>query len=1075
MTSPGVSPSDSVPPVENRYRGAEPSQPVGSPSPSENGSAQEETVDLQFLHFLPDQVRTLVVGLLETRSYAFGDVIAAEGEPSDCLFLLAEGTVRVVKEDDTGTEVSLGLQGPGTTFGETGLLDGTPRSATVRASSAVKVLVLDAKVLDALMREYPAFRTALEAQRRFNVLNRFIRTRSVFATLSHSGTARLVAAMDQRAVDAGENVIAEGAPADALYVVQEGRLEVLSVEDGRSVTLRYLRAGDMFGESALEPGMRRTASVVAMEPTTLLSISGDDLRAIAGQFPALAERIDELVRSRRRLATVPLDFAEELLSVDAKTSERISEDTMDPGLSDAPDLPTAPPPTVHERRHRRRNRFPFVHQLDEMDCGAACLGMVARSYGRDVSLNFIRQESKVSVNGTTLRGLQRGGGAIGIETRAYRVSPGNLNTLVLPAIVHWEGNHWVVLWKVDDAHALIGDPAQSTRRLSRAEFDEAWTGYVAVMTPTAALEEAPLASSGLSWVLPFLRPHRKTIVFALILALVAAAAEVAIPIVSASITDDGILKHDRTVIVVLGGVLLGLAAMSALTLYRQRLALTRTTVSLDVASLDTLTETLIGVPMSYLETRKPGDIERRLTSIQQVNNALTTQGVSAVTALVQLILILVVMFVYSPVLGGAFSACLVTYMLLIRYAFIRIRPIYAALEHAFGSFAAKQVDLLKGLQSVKIVGRRPGIRASVTAALDDLATRRRIAAVAAGRLSASITGVGLAVTALFVFLGALWVVDGQFTFGQFVAFDLLVGLALVPAQLLASLWDDVQKSSVLLNRLQDVFEQEPEQAGRVDLSPVRTLGGHVELQRTSFAFDVDHTGQVRNEQSYVLRDLNLEITPGTTLGLVGRSGSGKSTLLKLLAGLIEPTSGRVLYDGIDMIGLDYGEMRRRIGFVEQSPYLFTATIAENIGLGDPDLDYAQVRRVAEVADAHAFIARLPLGYATPVGDGGLRLSGGQVQRVSIARALYWEPDVILLDEATSALDSESERKVKLSLDHVLEGRTALIVAHRMSTVRDADIIVVLDDGRIVEKGDHGALIKEDGLYAYLYAMQARTS
>ena len=354
VTTPGVSPSDSVPPVDTPYRGADATPAVGSPSPSQNGSPPEEMADLQFLHFLPDPVRNLVVGMLEPRAYAFGEVIAAEGEPSDCLFLLAEGTVRVVKEDETGAEVSLGLQGAGTTFGETGLLDGSPWSATVRASSAVKVLVLDAKVLGALMREYPAFRTALEDQRRLNVLNRFIRTRSVFATLSYSGTARLVAAMDQVTIDAGENVVAEGDPADALFVVQEGRLEVISVEDGRPVTLRYLRAGDMFGETALEPGMRRTASVVAIEPTTLLSISGDDLRTIAAQYPVLAERIDELVRSRKRLATVPLDFAEELLSVDAKTSERISGDTLDPGLSDAPELPAEQPEPKARRRRRGR-------------------------------------------------------------------------------------------------------------------------------------------------------------------------------------------------------------------------------------------------------------------------------------------------------------------------------------------------------------------------------------------------------------------------------------------------------------------------------------------------------------------------------------------------------------------------------------------------------------------------------------------------------------------------------------------------------------------------------------------------
>jgi ATP-binding cassette subfamily B protein len=221
----------------------------------------------------------------------------------------------------------------------------------------------------------------------------------------------------------------------------------------------------------------------------------------------------------------------------------------------------------------------------------------------------------------------------------------------------------------------------------------------------------------------------------------------------------------------------------------------------------------------------------------------------------------------------------------------------------------------------------------------------------------------------------------------------------------------------------------------------------------------------------ILADISLEVPAGTTVALVGRSGSGKSTLAKCLAGLLVPTQGAIEYDGVDLRDLDFGELRRRIGFVLQESYVFDDTIARNIAFGELTPDERRVRRAAELADAAEFIANFPLRYETQVGDSGLKLSGGQAQRVAIARALYREPAVLIFDEATSALDSEAERAVKQNLDRLGEGRTAFVVAHRLSTIRDADIICVMEQGRIVERGSHEELIRRQGLYAYLVAQQ----
>jgi ATP-binding cassette subfamily B protein len=279
------------------------------------------------------------------------------------------------------------------------------------------------------------------------------------------------------------------------------------------------------------------------------------------------------------------------------------------------------------------------------------------------------------------------------------------------------------------------------------------------------------------------------------------------------------------------------------------------------------------------------------------------------------------------------------------------------------------------------------------------------------------------------------------------------------------LWDQLQYSSILLNRLNDIIEQTPEQAeDNAALQSVKSLSGHIRFKRMSF----EYPGAV---SSPVLEDIEFEVEPGTTAAIVGRSGSGKTTLIKCLAGLLEPTSGTILYDGVELTSLNYRELRRHIGFVLQENHMFDATIAENIAFGEEKPDPERVVWAARVANAGEFIERLPLGYETRIGETGLLLSGGQRQRIAIARAVYHRPAVLVLDEATSALDSESERAVKQNMDQLLRDRTSFVIAHRLSTVRDADVILVLEKGRLVEHGTHDELMARQGLYYYLCSQQ----
>jgi ATP-binding cassette subfamily B protein len=309
------------------------------------------------------------------------------------------------------------------------------------------------------------------------------------------------------------------------------------------------------------------------------------------------------------------------------------------------------------------------------------------------------------------------------------------------------------------------------------------------------------------------------------------------------------------------------------------------------------------------------------------------------------------------------------------------------------------------------------------------------------------------------------VLGGRLTIGGLVAFNSLLTLATVPISNLLLLWDSLQRATVLLNRLSDVFENEPEQGpDRSRLRSVHSLTGQITFRHVGFRYGGP-------EAPPVLNDITLEVPAGKTVAIVGRSGSGKTTLVKCLAGLLEPTEGAILFDGLDLKTLNYRDLRRQIGFVLQDAYVFADSIARNIAFGESEPDMTRVRWAAQMASADDFIERLPFGYDTKIGETGLALSGGQRQRIAIARALYGKPPILVFDEATSSLDTESEQAVQRNMDTLLRGRTTFVIAHRLSTVRNAGLIVVLEQGRLVEQGTHDELMKRQGLYYYLASQQ----
>jgi ATP-binding cassette subfamily B protein len=1061
----------SVTPKPSRARPKKPAKraPAGTKraTTARRGAIHPVLRDLQMLEFMPDELRKLVAESFVLLSFPFGSLIVEEGEEADALFVLASGRARAVQRGDSDEEVALHVLQPGDTFGERGLLAEGPRTASVRASSEVEALRLDRSIFQALVRSYPEIRESFELHIRRMDLENFFRLYSAFTMLPSDALALLLRELRTIDVPRGRVVVREGQPPGPMYFVEEGRLRAYKKVGRRNTDVAFLRKGDFFGEVSVLKKSPREATVEAVTDARLLALEPKTLSKLLKQVPAFRERIDERVAQYdyRHTASVPLDFAEEILPASASKRETVAAERA---ALDEPEAEELSESTEDERfgvPKRRIRRFPIVYQLDEMDCGAACIAMATRHFGRDVSVTHIRDAVGVGLEGTSLLGITEGAKAIGLAARSIKASKSRLDELPLPAVVHVEGNHWVVLHDVDSRRVRIADPALGPRRIPRAAFEETWSGYAALLASTPALADAPVQGSRSRWLWEFIRPHRWTLVRATVLAFVAAGLAMLIPVFSQIVVDHVIANKDLGLLNIVVIAMLGVLVALTLATIGQRYLLSRSAVTIDGTTLDFIMGKLLGLPMSYFYSRRTGDISRRLSGFRQAREFLVQQGVQALTAATQLLVAVVLMLVYSRLLTLVFLGVVPVYVGLMRLSIKRLRPMYDSLEEAWGKYHSRQIDAIKGIETVKSIGAEDILQARLLHQFRSLARRLFRADFTVMVFEGAVDLVAFLALALFLWVGAHQVVGGHLTVGGLVSFNALVLLANEPLQLLVSMWDEFQLTAVLLNRLNDVFEHEPEQGSdRTGLRPVRTLEGTIRFRELSFWYPAP-------EPTPILEDITLDIPAGTTVAIVGRSGSGKSTLVKCLAGLIAPTRGSITYDGVDLAKLDHRELRRKIGFVLQDSYLFDDTIARNIAIGSDEPDMDRVEVAARIANAHEFVDRLPLGYETWIGETGLLLSGGQRQRIAIARAVYDEPPVLIFDEATSSLDTESERAVQGNVDRLLEGRTCFVIAHRLSTIRDADMIVVLEKGKVVEQGTHDDLMRRQGMYYYLISQQ----
>lgn len=713
---------------------------------------------------------------------------------------------------------------------------------------------------------------------------------------------------------------------------------------------------------------------------------------------------------------------------------------------------------------RRLHLYPLVLQQSVMDCGVACLSMVSSFYGRKIGMNRLRELAHVTSQGTDLKSMADTAESIGFLARGIKANYDGLKKCKGPLICHWGSNHFVVLFEINNDEALIADPADDLITLSRDRFLQRYSGYALELVPTPRLSITDKGRSSFSRYASLLLSHKRTLIDVGVASLFIQVLMLATPLFTQVIVDKVLIHQSMSMlnILLIGMVLLTLFETAIATLRSYFIAFTA--MKLDQSLFVQFYKHVLSLPLSFFEERTQGDIMTRFAENRKIQELLSGSTVTTLVDVFMAIVYLAIIFVYS-FWFGLFTA---VYILLFALIAVAVAPILRTIRRrSFQKNVASNsylMETLRAIERIKSAASENRTRwAWEERFVESLDVDFKGTLISRGTQLVSDL-VHLSGNILLLWFGAHLVIQGTITIGQLMAMNLMVARITEPILRVVDIWDDLQDLVVALERLNDVLDQRPEEENRETKLVLGEVSGKIRYENVTFRYG-------GNVSTNALQNVSFTVEPGQLVGIVGRSGCGKSTLLKLMQALHLPTSGRIFVDDHDITNLSLASLRRQIGVVAQHEYLFRGTIRETISYHHPDAPVEDVVKAAKMAGIHDFIVSLPRGYDYELTEGGGNLSGGQRQRLAIARAILHSPKIILFDEATSFLDSESERTIQNSLVNLRKNRTMIVVAHRLSTIRDADLILVMDRGQIVEVGNHSRLIENRGLYFYLSKQQ----
>ncbi|GAA6624087.1 peptidase domain-containing ABC transporter [Scytonema sp. NUACC26] len=718
-------------------------------------------------------------------------------------------------------------------------------------------------------------------------------------------------------------------------------------------------------------------------------------------------------------------------------------------------------------KQSQREKYPYIRARGPIDATLACFQMLSQYFHMPFRRDMLRRVLTKQQEHAGSLSLQFCGAVaelMGLTTQIVKIPASAVSRLQPPVMISWQDT-FAVIYKTSPQELLIAVPEMGLVRRKSRDFAETWgnEGEVLLLQPT---KYTPKSRFGLSWFVPSLKRYRKVLIEVLIASIVVQIFGLVNPLATQVVIDKVIVGNSPSTLEVFGIFLIVVSIVEAILSNVRTHLFVDTTNRIDLSLGSEVINHLLRLPLSYFDRRPVGELATRINELEHIRSFLTGTALTVVMDAVFSVIYIFVMAIYSWVLTLVALATVPLFALLN----LLVSPIMRRQLHEKAERNAEThsylVEVMAGMQTVKAQNLELHSRWQwqeryaryISAGFKTISTQ-----TTAGSLSNFLNKLS---TLLVLWVGAYLVLNGQLTLGQLIAFRIISNYVTSPLLRLVQLWQNFQETALSLQRLSDILDtpQEEEQGERQNIL-MPAIEGHVRYHNVSFSFRPNSPMQLCN--------INVDLPVGSFVGVVGQSGSGKSTLLKLIPRLYEPASGKIVIDGYDISKVELYSLRRQIGVVLQDTLLFDGTIRENIALGYPDASDEEIIAAAKVAYAHDFIMSLPNGYNTQVGERGSGLSGGQRQRVAIARTVLQNPQLLILDEATSALDYNAEAQVCRNLAEAFKGKTVFFITHRLTTIRNADVILMMDKGALVEQGTHEELMSLKGYYYCLYQQQEK--